>query len=209
MFRTGSAGMAVAGLLCLAGAVSPATAQTRLDGAYVGLQAGSVFFDSTVNTRRRIRGRELRFEQQEDGVLAGARLGYGWRSAAGLYLGAELEGLWGVDVDGGSSLLGIAYQGSYEGEGSGFVRLGYVLGDAVLLYARGGATYERYEMGINGGRRSASRVAPAFGVGLEVAVLESFSIRLDGTYSPPTGGSFEVEKYALTAGIGWYFWSPR
>jgi opacity protein-like surface antigen len=108
-----------------------------------------------------------------------------------------------------SELSGIAYQGSYEGEGSGFVRLGYVLGDAVLLYARGGATYERYEVDINGRHQSASRVAPAFGIGLEIAALERFSIRLDGTYSPPTGGSMEVEKYALTAGISRYFWSPR
>jgi opacity protein-like surface antigen len=162
-----------------------------------------------VKTGRKVRGNELRFDQTEDGGIAGLRLGYGWRGASGLYLGIEAEGALGIEAKGSSARLGVAFQGSYEGEASGFVRLGYAPVDSLLLYARAGGSYERYEMRINGGHRSASRGAPAFGLGIEAALLQDLSIRLDGTYVPPTGGSFEVQKYAVTLGVSWFFWSRQ
>jgi hypothetical protein len=151
---------------------------------YVNVFAGMAVFDSTVT----VGGVKL-VDHGGDAAMAGARIGWGHRFPAGLYLGAEAE-LFGASGRSRAVVNGQAYSHELRGGAGGFGRIGFAPGDGrALFFVRGGAQALFTSRG--------TEWVPAVGAGAEIPFAGRWFARVDVTYA--WNG---IETYQGTVGVG-------
>ncbi|MBR0655747.1 hypothetical protein [Plastoroseomonas arctica] len=179
--------------------------EAALGGFYVNGFAGAAIIDSTVNfaaTANRPAGRFV--DQGGDGLLVGARLGWGTVLAPHLYAGVELEGVFPYNVTSRLMAYGAEYRARLRNEIGGYARVGWTSDGGSVVFARAGFSMPRQIFQSTqspGGRNSAAWSAvPAFGVGAEVPVWGPVFARFDVGYSMQRGAN-RLETYRLNAGF--------
>lgn len=193
------------GAAMAAGIAAPASAQT-FDGPYVGAQAGwsqnklgSVYTDL---------GPAL-IDDKRDSATAGIFFGYNIQPTAGVVLSAEGAVNFGFD-DGltRSQKDATAAINPEYGFDLG-VRAGYLVTDKTLVYARGG--YENVRttvriLDLKGPRRGKDNFDGwSIGGGVERAVSDHVSARLEYRYSDLGGGGTKWDRHQVLAGLAWHF----
>jgi len=163
-------------------------------GPYAGLRAGYGEIAS-LNAGPRQAGSTLDAERANGGFVGGLFAGYGY-DFGGPYLGAELEGELGDSGwDQTREPTGRVYSVEKDHGFGGGVRLGYVLGDAALVYGRVGIMRARfstdYDVGANRVRQDDDSTGLRVGAGIEAPVSQKLFVRLD--YSYTDYGNFDVD----------------
>ena len=176
------------------------------DGAYVGVEGGfgTAVIDASTTTNSATNEKQANFSFTDggigmDGGSYGAFMGYGFRMA-GLYVGAEVGGYWsdmtfnpgtikvGINEDtqiaadeitGGEAEL--AFTASVNG------RLGYYLNPTTLFVLNGGLVGSQFDVrwgnaGELGGSEEYWDPGTSYGVGIESALLDNVSVRLNWTF---------------------------
>ena len=98
----------------------------NVSGYYINGFAGAAIIDSTVRfaaTADRPAGRFV--DQGGDGLLVGARLGWGTVMATHVYVGAEVEGVAPYDVSSRLMAYGAEYRARLRNEIGAYARLGW------------------------------------------------------------------------------------
>lgn len=174
--------------------VDPEASPRSFSGVYAGLRAGYGEV-ATQNRGPRQAGSTLDAERANGGVVGGLFGGYGY-DFGGPYLGVELESEFG---DSGWSQsrepTGRVYSVEKDRGFGGAARLGYVLGDAALLYGRVGVMRARfstdYDSGADTLRQDDDLTGLRVGGGVEAPLSQKLFVRLD--YSYTDYGSFAVD----------------
>ncbi len=181
----------------------------NVSGFYVNGFAGAAIIDSTVRfaaTADRPAGRFV--DQGGDGLLVGARLGWGTVMATHLYIGAEVEGVAPYNVTSRLMAYGAEYRARLRNEIGAYARLGWTSDGGSLVFIRAGFSMPRQIFQSTQsptGRNSADWSAvPAFGVGAEVPVWGPVFARVDVGYSMQHGAN-RLETYRLNAGFTYRF----
>lgn len=143
-------------------------------------------------------------DQGGDGLLVGARVGWGTLLATHIYAGAELEGVAPYNVTSRLMAYGAEYRARLRNEVGAYARLGWTLDGGSLVFIRAGFSMPRQVFQSTqspSGRNSADWSAvPAFGVGAEVPVWGPVFARVDVGYSMQHGAN-RLETYRLNAGL--------
>lgn len=203
---------ALAMLGCLAFAPQHAWADGRnaeVDGYYVGLFAGAVVIDSTVDfpaTETRPAGRIV--DQGGDGLILGVRAGWGTMLDRTIYAGFEGEIVLPHNVTSRLDAYGAEYRARLRNELGVYGRLGWVTYGHSLIYLRAGVSVPRQNFeSVQGGNDAKSAdftLVPTIGGGMEMNFSQRLFGRADITYSWPTGEN-AIESYRFTAGLGMRF----
>jgi len=188
-----------------AGIAAPAAAQT-FEGPYVGAQAGWSQnklgpVDTDLGTAR--------IHDKRDSATAGIFVGYNIQPTAGVVLSAEGAVNFGFDdgLAGSQKDASAAINPEY-----GFdlgLRAGYLVTDKTLVYARGG--YENIRtavriLDLEGPRRGKDNLDGwSVGGGVERAVTDRISARVEYRYSDLGGGGTKWDRHQVLAGIAWHF----
>ncbi len=174
-------------------------------GFYINGFAGAAIIDSTVSfaaTAKRPAGRFV--DQGGDGLLAGARLGWGTVLATHLYAGAELEGVVPYNVTSRLMPYGAEYRARLRNEVGAYARIGWTSEGGSLVFVRAGFSMPRQiftsTQSHDGRSRADWSAVPAFGVGAEVPVWGPVFARVDVGYSLQHGAN-RLETYRLNAGF--------
>lgn len=189
-------------------------------GFYAGVQAGHGAL-STENVGLREDPPTpfvLDAERAGMGATGGLYAGYG-ETFGNLYLGAEVEAEvantnWDID----RSPTGRLYSVEKKGSVGASVRAGYVVNDAVLLYGRAGVANSwfdnEYSFAGSGVDETKSEVGLRVGAGVEFAIADDVTMRLDytrtdyGDYKVDYGSgtdSFENAENLFRVGISYRF----
>ncbi len=198
-------GLALALWVCLAAPGTAVAQEDRLSGVSLGVLIGLAVLDSTVDIPTTATRPAMRFvDQGGDGMLFGARLGYGRLLGEGIFLGAEIEGLLPHGVTSRLNAAGAEYRARMRQEIGAYGRIGYSPDGRSLLYLRGGLTIPRqlFETATQASARW--QPGPAIGAGAEVAMTQNVLVRLDATWALPAGHN-SLESYRMSAGIAWRF----
>jgi hypothetical protein len=198
---------ALAAVLTIAGIATPATAgEDRLDGFHIGVFAGEAILDSTVTIPATATTPGAVFvDQGGDGFIFGARAGWGTFVADRTYLGVEGEFIVPYNVTSRVNALGVEYRARLRNEFGLYGRIGYAPARDGMVYFRAGLTVPRQNFQATAGQDGADwTLVPAFGVGGEIHVTRDIALRLDATYSVPSGTN-GLESWRLTGGILWRF----
>jgi outer membrane immunogenic protein len=147
-------------------------------GVYIGGQVGYEFGRDSNNVNPS--------SSNNSGVIGGAHIGYNYQLPANIVVG--LEG----DVEGSSgkanSLLGGSVADSYRETVQGSVRgrVGYAV-DRALFYATGGAAFggiqNNYLSALGADSASHTRVGYTVGGGVEYAINNNWSVRVEYRYT--------------------------
>lgn len=172
----------------------PARSSPSFTGAYGGLRGGYGEVASQ-NTGPRQAGSTLDAERANGGFVGGVFAGYGY-DFGGPYLGLEAEGELG---DGGweqaREPTGRVYSVEKDYGLGGSARVGYVLGNAALVYARVGLVRAHfvtaYDVGANSIGQDDDLTGVRFGGGIEAPVSQKLFLRFD--YSYTDYGDFDVD----------------
>lgn len=182
-----------------------AAQQDRLSGVTLGVFIGIAVLDSTVDIPATPNGPAMRFvDQGGDGMIFGARLGYGRLLGNEIYLGAEIEGLLPLGVTSRLNAAGAEYRARLRQEVGIYGRVGWSPDGRSMVYLRGGLTVPRQLFETASGSSARWQPGPAIGAGAEVAVTENLLIRLDATWDLPAGHN-SLESYRMSAGLVWRF----
>jgi hypothetical protein len=163
-----------------------------MDGFNVNVFGGVATLDSTVSFPATATTPAAKFvDLGGDGLLIGARAGWGRSRPSGLYLGAELGGILPHGVTSRLSAFGIEYRARFTSELGAYGRIGFTPGGGHRLCARAGVSVPRQAFESAGGVPSSDRwtPAPAVGVGAEVALAPRWAARFDTTYSFPSSNT--------------------
>lgn len=193
------------GALIAVGTAAPAAAQP-FEGPYVGAQAGwsqnklgSVETDLGIAT----------IDDSRDAATAGIFFGYNLQPTGKVVLSAE--GAVNFGFDDGLSRSQKDASAAINPE-YGFdvgVRAGYLVTDKTLVYARGG--YENIRtrvqiLDLYGPRRGKDNLDGwSVGGGVERAVTDRLSARLEYRYSDLGGGETRWDRHQVLAGVAWHF----
>ena len=118
--------------------------QAAISGFFLNGFAGAAVIDSTVSfaaTASRPAGRFV--DQGGDGLLVGARLGWGTVLASHLYAGAELEGVAPYNVTSRLMAYGAEYRTRLRNEVGAYARLGWTSDGGSLVFIRAGFSMPR------------------------------------------------------------------
>lgn len=126
--------------------------------------------------------------QQAEGLLLGGQVGYNYRMENWV-IGAEAHANWAdMTGTGPSATFPSDLNDEIDSVGTITARLGYIVNNT-LLYAKGGVGYSVNEYDFQNrlvpdifGSASETRWGGAFGVGVEVAVADQWSLGLDYTH---------------------------
>ncbi|BDG74074.1 hypothetical protein Rmf_40030 [Roseomonas fluvialis] len=170
--------------------------------------AGLVVLDSTVTfpaTPDRPAGKFV--DQGGDGVIFGARVGWGRLVTQHIYVGGEVEGLLPWNVTSRLNAYGVEYRARLRGEIGAFGRIGWSSDGRNLFFFRAGLVIptQNFESVENGNRaRTEWTPVPTFGIGAEIPLTASWAARMDVTYSWPSGVNV-IESYRMNAGLVYRF----
>lgn len=198
----------IVGLLAVAAvpALAQDTAPT-FNGPYIGVQGGwqqdrlSATATGTTPGSASVKG---------DGFTYGGQVGYDLRFSGNFVAGAEAS----VTGRTGSTTLG-AYSLSAGRTFNATARLGYVVAPSTLVYARGGYSNARFNITDGTFRDSGNRDGFTVGGGVEQALTQKVSARLEYDYSGFGSESFAIgggttvraklRRNAVTAGLNYRF----
>lgn len=179
-------------------------APNAFNGPFVGVQAG--WQQDRLGVSVGIDDGSLK----NDGFVYGGQIGYDARVSPNVVIGGEAS-LTGLS--GSSDIAGIEL-----GVGrtiNATARLGYVVGDKSLLYARGGYSNARFSADDGTTSDSASRDGYTIGGGYELMLARSVSARVEYNYSDygsedlsdlvGTRASAGLSRHAVTGGINFRF----
>lgn len=176
-----------------------------VSGFYINGFAGAAIIDSTVKfaaTPERPAGRFV--DQGGDGLLVGARVGWGTLLATYIYAGAEFEGVAPYNVTSRLMAYGAEYRARLRNEVGAYARLGWTSDGGSLVFIRAGFSMPRQifasTQSADGRSRADWSAVPAFGVGAEVKVWGPVFARVDVGYSMQHGAN-RLETYRLNAGF--------
>ncbi|WP_137124870.1 hypothetical protein [Roseomonas sp. HF4] len=194
-------------LATVIGLAGPAAAQEdRLGGFHIGIFGGEAILDSTVTIPATATSPGAVFvDQGGDGFIFGARAGWGRLVTERAYLGIEGEAIVPYNVTSRLNALGVEYRARLRNEFGVYGRIGYAPARDGMVYFRAGLTVPRQSFQSTGGQDGADwTLVPAFGVGGEIHVTHDIALRVDATYSVPSGAN-RIESWRLTGGILWRF----
>lgn len=188
-------------IIALAAAVTvaaPAHAET-FDGPYVGVATG---WDRG-EVSGRIEGTPLDAEATRDALVLGGYAGYNHRIGEKVVIGAEAGFTGTVDdrIRAASAGNALTIDPRYSFDLT--ARAGYLVTDKALVYVRGGYANQRVRTSLDTGtgivRSSDSLDGWLVGGGLEYAITEKVSARIEYRYSDfgNNGGSYERHQTLL------------
>lgn len=188
-----------------AAAASPAAAET-FDGPYAGVQAG--WKQNKVGTAQTDIGR-ADIDRSQDAFQAGVFGGYNYRATDRIVLSAEAGFSMGFDDQitrsGRDSLASIDPDYAFDLG----VRAGYLANDKTLIYVRGG--YENMRTAVRLVSASGTRYGKdsfdgwSVGGGVERAITDKVSARVDYRYADLGGGSTKFESHQALLGVAYHF----
>ncbi len=209
-------------LLVLAAALAAATPTLAQDmagdrntfnGPFVGAQLGWQQDRQTLVLQQL--GGTSRSALKSDGFAYGGQLGYDFRVSPNFVAGVELAATGrtgGADLD---AVTRLTTGRTLTATG----RLGYLLDQDGLLYARGGYANTQFRVNNLGGRVSEDRGGWTVGAGYERYIMRNVSARLEYNYADfgsddlpfvatALGGSradLDYRRHAVTAGVNFRF----
>lgn len=206
---------AIAALVAVPAAAAPAG---PFDGPFIGIQGGwqqdRLRLDSVDKTGFGVRSRET-----GDGFTYGGQVGYDYRLTPHFVLGVEASATGRT----GSRYLGDGFGNTYRlSEGrtlDATARLGYLTGNAGLLYARGGYSNARFDLRDPVAQSAQDRDGYIVGVGYEQMLARRVSARVEYDYSDfgrrdANSAAFDTglssvragyRRNAVTAGLNFHF----
>jgi opacity protein-like surface antigen len=197
--------------MAVCGALLPTVshaAEERLAGFYIGGFAGAAVLDSTVELPATATTPAVKFvDQGGDGAIFGLRAGWGTMLSRHAYAGIEAEAIIPYEVTSRVMAMGIEYRARLRSEFGAYARLGWSPDGNTLLFLRGGLAV--LEQSVTSTQHSDGTdvdwiIAPGFGVGAETHLTRNLLLRMDMTYTAPSGSN-DLEVYRLTAGLAWRF----
>jgi outer membrane immunogenic protein len=189
-----------------AAVATPAMAQNaeRFNGPFIGAQLG------WQQDRQSLDVGDAAASNNASGLSYGGQVGYDFRVGSNVVLGLEgsLTGRTGsTDFDGFDLRQGRTFGAT--------ARLGYVLDEAGLLYARGGWANTRLTVADGADRVSENRDGFTVGAGYERYLSDNISARIEYNYSnfgsDNLADQFEgpadlnYSRHAITAGVNFRF----
>lgn len=195
----------VAAAALLAGLAVPAAAEP-FNGPYVGVQAG--WSQNDVGRPSTPLG-DISVNRSSDNLSGGIYAGYDARVSPNFVVGAEAGLELGVDDsfqrDLGADRVTIDPKRSFDLT----ARAGYLAGDDTLIYARGGYANARVATSIEdvaGVRRaSANRDGWLVGGGIEQALGDNVSARVEYRYSDLGEGNGKFDRHQALVGLSYRF----
>lgn len=190
----------------LAAALGSAASAEPFNGPFVGVQAGWNKDDlGTPSTRIG----DLSVDRSSDSFSGGGFAGYDFKLSPRFVIGAEAGVQFGADDsivrDTGAARVSVDPKRSLDFTG----RAGYLLTDNTLLYARGGYTNARVRTSIDdaAGFRSVSENRDGWlvGAGVERAISDNVSARLEYRYSDLSEGDGKFDRHQALVGIAYRF----
>lgn len=196
---------AVLAIASVATFISSASAQT-FDGPYAGVQAG--WNQNRIDVAETDVGKAL-IDRSRDAAAAGVFAGYNYRATNRIVLSAEagfnLSSDDEVTRSGRDTLASIDPEYAFDLG----VRAGYLVTNETLLYVRGG--YENMRAAVRlvdatGGRYDKDTFDGwSLGGGVERAITDKVSARIEYRYSDLGGGDTKFERHQALAGIAYHF----
>lgn len=195
-----------AAALALAAGLATSAHAEPFNGPYTGVQAGwnqddpgrpsTPFGDVTVN-------------ETQDSFSAGVFAGYDHKIGSNVVIGAEA----GLQLAADDTITGTAGPARISIEPKRSIdltaRAGYLVSDNTLLYARGGYTNARMETTLTdttGTRsRSENRDGWLVGGGVERAINDDLSARLEYRYSDLSEGDDRFDRHQALVGVAYRF----
>jgi len=193
------------GATLAAGIAMPATAQP-FNGPYVGAQTGWV--QNKIGTLETSVGRP-QVDHSRDAVTTGIFAGYNLQPTSSIVLSAEAAVNFGIDDSvAGSQKDATATINPEYGFDLG-IRAGYLVTPNTLVYGRGGYENVRASIDfrdINGTRYDKDNFDGwTVGGGVERAISDRISARVEYRYSDLGGGDSKFEQHQVLAGVAWHF----
>lgn len=195
----------VAAVALVAGFGTAASAEP-FNGPFVGVQAG--WNKDKLGTPSTELG-DVAIDRSRDSFSGGVFAGYDLKVSPRVVLGAEAGLQFGADDDivrdTGASLVTVDPKRAVDLT----ARAGYLLNDDTLVYARGGYTNARVRTAVAdaAGVRSASENRDGWlvGGGLERAISDNVSARLEYRYSDLSEGDGKFDRHQALFGIAYRF----
>lgn len=195
----------IAGLVPFLAQAQAQPSTPTLNGAYFssGVFVGGDFSRQTIPLGiQNGQPRSLTTQIVTPSSMAGMRLGWGRVVQGGIYLGAELEGSMPFTATVSQTAVGTEFRAKSGLELAGFGRLGWSPDDRNLIFVRAGAislnrSLEAPQFNYRSGPDN--ELAPAFGIGAEIAVTDRVSFRMDLTHAR---GSGETDLKIFQGAIG-------
>lgn len=194
-------------IIALAGAatvVAPAQAET-FDGPYVGIAAG---WDRG-EVSGLIEGTPLDVEASRDALVLGGYAGYNHRIGERIVIGAEAGFTGTVDdrIRTTSTGNGLTIDPRHSFDLT--ARAGYLVTDKALVYLRGGYANHRVRASLDTGtgsvRSSDSLDGWLVGGGVEYAITETVSARVEYRYSDFGHNGGNYERHQTLVGVSYDF----
>ena len=192
--------------VALAAGLGTAASAEPFNGPYVGMQAG--WSQDDLRTPSTPLG-DVAVDRSRDSFSGGVFAGYDLKVGPSAVIGAEAGVQVGADDrivrDTGSALVTVDPKRSLDLT----ARAGYLVSDNTLLYARGGYTNARVRTAVDdaAGFRSASanRDGWLIGGGVERALGDNVSARLEYRYSDLGEGDGRFDRHQALFGIAYRF----
>lgn len=233
MAKIANVATAVAVVCAMFGTSAAARAQDRLSGLYIGAFVGGAYLDTTLVTPaithrqttevdisvptpqgtvlvRRSVPVSVTFPSQRikdqggNGVVFGARFGYGTILWDRIYVGAEAEVTFPQMAESSRELFGQTYRGTLNTEAALFVRAGYTLNGQTLFYGRAGVAVPRQRVEVGSTTVERWFPTPAVGVGVEHALTPKIALRMDLTMYPAVEDN-QIGSYRGVVGVSYRF----
>jgi outer membrane immunogenic protein len=171
-------------------------------GFYGGIHGGYGWGDAESSTAADV---EL------DGALAGGQIGYNWQLAR-VVVGIEADISWS-GMDGAVSVPATTHELDWLGTVRG--RIGLPMG-RTLPYVTGGFAFGEATRTVPGASASASHTGFTAGAGIERALSDRASAKLeyqyvdlgDETYSLPGAPVADLKAHTVRLGLNFRFWGP-
>lgn len=186
-------------------ATAPASAQI-FAGPYVGAQAG--WNQNKIGDVEADIG-TAQIAQSRDAATLGIFAGYNVQPTGGVVLSAEGAVNFGLDDDITSSSKDATATINPEYGFDLGLRAGYLVTDKTLVYARGGYENIRVKISMDdndGPRRDKANLDGwSIGAGIERAIIDRISARLEYRYSDLGSNDNKFERHQVLAGVAWHF----
>ena len=183
---------------------APAHAET-FDGPYVGVAAG---WDRG-EVSDRIEGTPLDAEASRDALVLGGYAGYNYKLAEKIVIGAEAGFTGTVDDRVRATSAGNALTIDPRYSFDLTARAGYLVTDKALVYVRGGYANQRVRTALDTGtgivRSSDNLDGWLVGGGLEYAITEKVSARVEYRYSDFGNNGGDYERHQTLVGVSYNF----
>lgn len=191
-------------ILAAAGITAPAQADT-FDGPYVGVTAG---WDRG-EVSGRIETTPLDAEASRDALVLGGYAGYNHKLTDAIVIGAEAGFTGTVDDRVRATSAGAALTVDPRYSFDLGARAGYLVTDNALVYLRGGYANQRVRTALDTGtgivRSSENLDGWQIGGGLEYAITEKVSARLEYRYSDFGSNGGDYERHQTLVGVSYNF----